>query len=137
MSPLHHIAIEVDERLIAAERTFWGILGYNSTRPQSSGSTPSHWLINSTGGAIHLLPIEVATVPELGHLALVDDQLERVGARLQSFGFSVRKLQPYLGADRLVTVSPSGHLIELMSKRVAVKAGPPTTTPERTKHDRP
>jgi hypothetical protein len=122
---IHHVTLEVDERLIAEEWRFWGVLGYYPTRPPSRAGGWVHWLVNTRARqAIELLPSPQPAQGERCHIAVVVGDFDRTLRRLAGDdAFEVRELADHLGCRRAWTMSPSGNMVKLMSRPVNVKSG--------------
>ena len=114
MPSIQHVSLEVDPDLVAGEVGFWELLGFERIEPPEGIGDSSVWL-GAGDQAVHLLAVEGPAVPEMGHLALVEPDLERVAEALSAAGFPVEAAAPHWGAERLKTASPTGHLVELMA----------------------
>jgi hypothetical protein len=64
---------------------------------------------------IHLILTDGATVPLLGHAALVADDFDADVAALCDAGFSVEDARELWGEPRTFLLAPGGHRIELMA----------------------
>jgi catechol 2,3-dioxygenase-like lactoylglutathione lyase family enzyme len=78
------------------------------------------WL-ERDGRQIHLIHTEGATVPALGHAAVVAADFEPTVAALRAAGFEVEDARELWGERRAFAIAPGGHRVELMA------APPPPT----------
>lgn len=132
---IHHVTYEVDKRLIAQELDFWAIVGFAPAafgpRRRSRRQPVIHWLIGGDHGhAIELLPVETPRVWHLGHVALSVPQRrwEITTDGLERCGFLVEDASDKYGGkfgQHAYAKSPTGHVIELFTNRMALKWGPP------------
>jgi catechol 2,3-dioxygenase-like lactoylglutathione lyase family enzyme len=116
---LQHVSLEVPPDQVEHTIEFWGLLGFQQTEPPEPIAPFVTWL-QRDGTQIHLLHNEAATVPPLGHAAVVVEDFDATVARLRETGFEVEDAQDLWGASRAFTIGPAGHRVELM-------AAPPTS----------
>ena len=77
---LQHVSIEIDPALVDDMVEFWRLLGFEPVdSPEALGGYVT-WL-ERQGTQIHLIHTEAATVPVLGHAAVVVDDHRHVAAR--------------------------------------------------------
>ena len=115
---LQHVSLEVPPDQIERTIEFWGLLGFESAEPPEPIAPFVTWL-QRDGTQIHLLHNEAATVPPLGHAAVVAEDFDAALKRLRDAGFEVEEAQDLWGASRAFALAPAGHRVELM-------ASPPT-----------
>ncbi len=110
---LQHVSIEVDPALVDEMVDFWGLLGFEPIdSPEALGGYVT-WL-GRQGTHIHLIHTEAATVPVLGHAAVVVDDHPGTVAALRAAGHEVQDARELWGAPRAFAVGPGGHRVELM-----------------------
>jgi hypothetical protein len=123
---LHHFTIEIDRRLLAEEKLFWGLLGYSETNALARNRPKCHWLVSRNAKqAVHLHPAESPCVPEYGHHAIVAEAFSDARRQLLAFGFDVQDVSQAWGHSRFYVASPSGHWVEVMSGYPGVIRGMP------------
>lgn len=110
---LHHVGIEVEPRDIERTTELWQLLGFELVEPPES-LREFTWL-EREGTQIHLMPTASPAVPARGHTAIVVADFERALADLREHGFEVELRRPHWGAPRALTLTPTGHRIELMA----------------------
>jgi catechol 2,3-dioxygenase-like lactoylglutathione lyase family enzyme len=110
---LHHVGIEVAPADIERTIELWQLLGFELVEPPASLSEFT-WL-ERNGMQIHLMPTESPAVPPRGHTAVVVADFDRTFTELAERGFEVEHRREHWGVPRAVTISPSGHRIELMA----------------------
>jgi hypothetical protein len=116
---LQHVSIEIDPGLVGDAVEFWQLLGFEPVdSPEPLGGYVT-WLEHQ-GTQIHLIHTEGATVPVLGHAAVVVDDHAATVAALVAAGHEVQPTRELWGAPRAFAISPGGHRVELM-------ASPPPT----------
>lgn len=115
---LQHVSIEVP--LADVERTIelWGLLGFDPVSPPGPLQGNVTWL-EREGTQIHLIHTDSATVPVLGHCAVVAPDFEQTMTALAGAGFEVEESRQLWGERRAFAIGPAGHRVELM------KAPPP------------
>ena len=111
---LHHVSIEVApdqaEDCIAA----WKLLGFNELSSPPEISDYVSWLERGTT-QIHLIHSEAATVPVLGHPAVVVDDFDATFSALEEAGHEVERHRELWGEPRAFVVIPGGHRVEFMA----------------------
>jgi hypothetical protein len=111
---LHHVALELEPAAIGRAREFWAELGFVEVEPPASLAGTATWL-ERAGTQVHLFHTERPTVPAKGHAAVVVPDFERAIAKLEDSGFEVERRTEHWGAPRAKTISPGGHVVELMA----------------------
>jgi catechol 2,3-dioxygenase-like lactoylglutathione lyase family enzyme len=116
---LQHVSIEVPPGEVERMVEFWVLLGFERSEAPEAIADFVTWLTRD-GTQIHLLHNEDATVPKLGHPAVVAEDFETAVERLREAGFEVEGTRELWGASRAFAIAPAGHRVELM-------ASPPPT----------
>jgi catechol 2,3-dioxygenase-like lactoylglutathione lyase family enzyme len=116
---LQHVSLEVPPDEAKRMVEFWGLLGFEQAEAPEPIAPYVTWL-QRRGTQIHLIHTDSATVPSLGHAAVVAEDFEATVARLRDAGFEVEQAQELWGANRAFAIGPGGHRVELM------EAPPPT-----------
>ena len=118
---LQHVSIEIAPDQAEAAVEFWGLLGFERVEsPEALGGYVT-WL-ERAGTHIHLIHTDAASVPVLGHAAVVVDDFQATFDRVADAGHEVSETRELWGARRAFAVSPGGHRVELMA------APPPPAT---------
>ncbi len=107
MTVLHHAGLEVRAEQVQACVAFWELLGWRQV-PQPAGITDGAWVARGDA-QIHLQVLEEPVAPAIGHVAIVDPDLETTTGRLAAAGFEVLERTQYWGARRIFTRCPAGH----------------------------
>jgi hypothetical protein len=92
---------------------FWGLLGFEHAEAPEPIAPYVTWL-QREGTQIHLIHTDAATVPSLGHAAVVADDFDATVSRLTEAGFDVEEAQDLWGARRSFAIGPGGHRVEVM-----------------------
>ena len=96
-----------------AAAEFWQLLGFTRIgAPQALGDNVV-WL-ERLGTQIHLILTEGASVPMLGHAAVVVDDFEAALERVRAGGHEAEESRQLWGARRAFAIAPGGHRVELM-----------------------
>jgi catechol 2,3-dioxygenase-like lactoylglutathione lyase family enzyme len=111
---LHHVSIEVDPARVEACVACWGLLGFEPVEAPEELREYVTWLERG-GTQIHLIQTEAATVPPLGHAAVVVDDFEATFAALEEAGHEPERHRELWGEPRAFVEMPSGHRVELMA----------------------
>jgi hypothetical protein len=112
---LHHVSIEVDPAQVEACVACWKILGFEPVEaPEALGGYVT-WL-EREGTQIHLIHSEAATVPALGHPAVVVEDFEAAFAALEAAGHEPERHRELWGEPRAFVTMPGGHRVELMAR---------------------
>lgn len=110
---IHHAGLEVPAAQLDACVAFWALLGWQRV-PQPAGIADGAWVARGAH-QIHLQVRGEPVAPRVGHVALVDPELDATTERLATAGFEVLERTQYWGARRVFTRCPAGHRVELMS----------------------
>jgi catechol 2,3-dioxygenase-like lactoylglutathione lyase family enzyme len=110
---LQHVSIEVPAEQIERTVEFWQLLGFAAVQAPQAIAEYVTWL-EREGTQIHLIPTEAATVPALGHAAVVVPDFEASLQRLAGGGFEVEESRQLWGKRRAFAIAPAGHRVELM-----------------------
>ena len=110
---LQHVSLEV--RPAEAERAvaFWKLLGFEHVEAPEPIASYVAWL-ERAGTQIHLIFSERATVPSLGHAAVVVDDFDHAIGELAGAGHQVEESRRLWDARRAFAIAPGGHRVELM-----------------------
>ena len=110
---LQHVSVEVAPA--DAERTveFWRVVGFTPVVPPEPLRGYVTWL-ERNGTQIHLIHTEQATVPQLGHTAVVVDDWAGTVEGVRAGGFELEEARDLWGARRAFAIAPGGHRVELM-----------------------
>ena len=119
---LHHVSLEVCPEHRARSAEFWTTLGFEAVPvpPEIAGYVS--WF-ERAGTQIHLIWTPSATVPALGHAAVVAPDFSATVQRLRHAGFEVEDARELWGEPRAFATAPGGHRVELM-------AAPPSAFPD-------
>ena len=111
---LHHVSLEVPPEEVERTVEFWELVGFEALTPPPEIAPFVSWLERG-GHQIHLIHTEEATVPTLGHPAVVAPDFDATVQRLRGGGFSVEAAQELWGEPRAFALAPAGHRVELMA----------------------
>jgi catechol 2,3-dioxygenase-like lactoylglutathione lyase family enzyme len=110
---LQHVSIEMPPDQVGAAVEFWRLLDFEPVEsPEPLGGYVT-W-VEHGGTQIHLIHTEAATVPVLGHVAVVVDDFEGALRRVGAAGHEVSETRDLWGARRAFAIGPGGHRVELM-----------------------
>jgi hypothetical protein len=110
---LQHVSIEIPPEAAGDEVAFWALLGFEPVEsPEALGGAIT-W-VERAGTQIHLIATEGATVPALGHPAVVVDDFAGTLERIAAAGHDVNESRELWGARRAFAIAPGGHRVELM-----------------------
>ncbi len=111
---LQHVSIEIPPDQVEATVEFWSLLGFERVdSPESLGGYVT-W-VERAGTQIHLIHTEEASVPVLGHAAVVVDDFAAALERVAAAGHEVAETRELWGARRAFAIAPAGHRVELMA----------------------
>lgn len=111
---LQHVSLEVPQDQVARTIEFWVLLGFaQDTAPEPIAPYVT-WLARE-GTQIHLIHTDEATVPPLGHAAVIAPDFEASVKRLREAEFEVTDARELWGARRAFAIAPAGHRVELMA----------------------
>jgi hypothetical protein len=111
---LQHVSIEVPQDQVARTIEFWGLLGFEQEAAPEPIAPYVTWLARE-GTQIHLIHTDEATVPPLGHAAVVAPDFEESVKALREADFEVEDARELWGASRAFAIAPAGHRVELMA----------------------
>jgi catechol 2,3-dioxygenase-like lactoylglutathione lyase family enzyme len=117
---LHHVSLEVPNADVERTVEFWELLGFKRL-PAPEPIVPYVTWLERGASQIHLIHTDEATVPQLGHPAIVAEDFQRTLESLAEAGFEVSEARELWGERRAFALTPSGHRVELM-------AAPPAPT---------
>jgi catechol 2,3-dioxygenase-like lactoylglutathione lyase family enzyme len=112
---LQHVSLEVPAPEGEASVEFWGLLGFERVEAPAEIGDYVRWVARA-GTQVHLILTDPdsATVPALGHCAVVVDDFEAAFAALRGAGHEVEEGRRLWGARRAFAIAPGGHRVELM-----------------------
>ena len=111
---LQHVSLEIAPDQAEPAVEFWALLGFE--RVESPEALGGHVTWVERGGTqIHLIHTEAASVPALGHTAVVVDDFDAAVQRVAAAGHEVEETRELWGARRAFAISPGGHRVELMA----------------------
>jgi hypothetical protein len=111
---LQHVSIEVLPADVADAIGFWRLLRFEHVDAPEPLADHVTWLERG-GTQIHMIHTDAATVPVLGHAAVVVDDFEAALAGLSDAGHRVEETRELWGARRAFAIAPGGHRVELMA----------------------
>jgi hypothetical protein len=111
---LHHVSLEVLPGDRARSAEFWAALGFEAIPAPPEVAEYVSWFERS-GTQIHLIHTPSATIPTLGHPAVVTPDFSATVERLREAGFEVEEARELWGEPRAFAVAPGGHRVELMA----------------------
>jgi catechol 2,3-dioxygenase-like lactoylglutathione lyase family enzyme len=112
---LQHVSLEVPAPDAEACAEFWERLGFARVDAPDEIADYVIW-VEREGTQVHLILTDPAhaTVPKLGHAAVVVEDFDHTVGELAAAGHEVDESRRLWGARRAFTVGPSGHRVELM-----------------------
>ncbi|HEU5141780.1 MAG TPA: hypothetical protein VFU04_01350 [Solirubrobacterales bacterium] len=111
---LHHVSLEVRPEHVEACAACWELLGFARIEaPEALGGYVT-WL-EREGTQIHLIQSEAATVPQLGHPAVVVADFEATFAALERAGHSPERHRELWDEPRAFVTMPGGQKVEFMA----------------------
>ena len=111
---LHHVSLEVAPADADRFADLLPAIGWEPVSAPGALGDAVDWY-ERRGTQIHLIRTEGATVPALGHPALVVDDFAAAMEELRSRGFEVEEARELWGERRAFVIAPGGHRIELMA----------------------
>lgn len=111
---LHHVSLEVAPDDVARTVEFWEQLGFAKVEAPPEIAPYVTW-VERGRNQVHLIHTEAATVPALGHAAVVASDYRDAIARLRDRGFEVEESRELWGEPRAFAIAPGGHRVELMA----------------------
>src|SRR3954462_5663940 len=111
---LHHTAIETEPDVRQPLVDFFGLLGFEEVEVPEGLRGVSRW-VERDGRQIHLLFVdENATVPLIGHVAVIAEDYDAALARLRAAGFDPAPTDEHWGSPRCFVRASGGHVVEVM-----------------------
>jgi len=110
---LQHVSIEVAPDELGACADFWELLGFRRVPAPEALGDRFVW-VERAGTQIHLIGTEEASVPALGHAAVVAEDFDAALDRVRAAGHHAEEVRELWGARRAVAIAPGGHRVELM-----------------------
>jgi catechol 2,3-dioxygenase-like lactoylglutathione lyase family enzyme len=111
---LHHVSLEVPNADVERSVEFWEALGFRRLPAPAEIAQFVTWLERETN-QIHLIHTDAATVPTLGHPAVVASNFDATVECLREAGFEVEPAPELWGEPRAFAIAPAGHRVELMA----------------------
>lgn len=111
---LHHVSLEVHPSDVEACVACWRLLGFRPVEAPAELGDHVTWL-ERTGTQIHLIHHEAATVPQLGHPAVVVEDFEAAFAALERAGHAPERHRELWGEPRAFVTMPGGQKVEFMT----------------------
>lgn len=111
---LHHVSIEVEPDQVAACSECLQLLGFEPVAVPAALGENFTWL-ERKATQVHLIHTEHATVPVLGHPAVVVDDFEGTFAALEAAGHGPERHRELWGEPRAFVTLPGGHRVEFMA----------------------
>jgi Glyoxalase/Bleomycin resistance protein/Dioxygenase superfamily len=111
---LHHVSIEIEPDQVEACAACWQLLGFEPVEVPPALGEGFTWL-ERKGTQIHLIHTEAATIPAIGHPAVVVDDFEAAFAALEAAGHAPERHRELWGEPRAFVTMPGGHRVELMA----------------------
>lgn len=111
---LHHVSLEVAPEGGDRFTELLEALGFAPVQAPAELGDAVRWF-ERDGTQIHLMLTDSATVPLLGHAAVVVDDFAGVLQRLTDAGFEVAEARALWGEQRAFVIAPGEHRIELMA----------------------
>ena len=87
---LQHVSIEIPSAEAEHTVEFWALLGFTRIEPPEALAGYVTWL-EREGTQIHLIHTDEASVPALGHVAVVASDFQRAFDRIAAAGFEVEE----------------------------------------------
>jgi catechol 2,3-dioxygenase-like lactoylglutathione lyase family enzyme len=112
---LQHVSIEVPPAEVEATIGFWELIGFEQVEAPEALAGNVTWL-ERLGTQIHLIHTDAASIPVLGHAAVVVADFDQALGALQEAGHEVAETRELWGARRAFAVGPGGHRVELMAQ---------------------
>ena len=119
---LQHVSLEVLPSDRARSAEFWTALGFKAIKAPPEIAEYVSWF-ERAGTQIHLIHTPSATVPTLGHAAVVAPDFRATVGRLREAGFEVSEARELWGEARAFAIAPAGHRVEVMAAPPGAGAG--------------
>jgi len=117
---LHHVSIELPTEALEACTEFFALLGFRRVESPEPLGGSIVW-VERAATQIHLIGTEGASVPALGHPAVVVEDFEATLERVRAAGHEAQESRELWGSRRAFAIAPGGHRVEMM------EAPPPAT----------
>lgn len=111
---LHHVSIEVEPDQVDACARCLQLLGFEPVEVPAALGRNFTWLEHK-GTQIHLIHTEHATVPVIGHPAVVVEDFEATFAALEAAGHAPERHRELWEEPRAFVTLPGGHRVEFMA----------------------
>lgn len=111
---LHHVSLEVRPEDVEGCVACWRLLGFEPVEAPGPLRGYVTWL-EREGTQIHLIEGEAATVPPLGHPAVVVADFEATFAALERAGHAPERHRELWGEPRAFVTMPGGQRVEFMA----------------------
>jgi catechol 2,3-dioxygenase-like lactoylglutathione lyase family enzyme len=111
---LHHVSLEVKPDDVERSVEFFGLLGFERV-PAPEPIAPFVTWLERGDHQIHFIHNPEATVPQLGHPAVVAPEFDATVSRVRDAGFEVDSADELWGEPRAFAVMPGGQRVELMA----------------------
>jgi hypothetical protein len=110
---VHHVSLEVQPSDADRVIEMFELLGFTQLPEPEVFQGNVKWLESGTT-QVHLILSEAATVPILGHVAVVTPEFDSTDASLREARFEVEEHQQLWGARRNFVVGPGNLRVEFM-----------------------
>lgn len=110
---LHHVSLEVEPERVEDCVACWRLLGFEPVAAPAALGDDVTWL-ERAGTQVHLIHVEGATAPRLGHAAVVVEDFEATFAALEADGRRPERRRRLWGQPR-ASVEAGGHRVEFMA----------------------
>ncbi|HEX9967441.1 MAG TPA: hypothetical protein VGB06_05810 [Solirubrobacterales bacterium] len=111
---LHHVSLEVRPEHLDGCADCWRLLGFEPVEAPAELGGHVTWL-ERAGTQIHLIPTDAASVPELGHPAVVVADFEGTFAAVERAGHAPERHRELWGEPRAFVTMPGGQKVEFMA----------------------
>ena len=111
---LHHVSLEVEPGQAEACAACWQLLSFETVAAPAALGEHVIWL-ERAGTQIHLIQTEAATVPQLGHPAVVVDDFDATFAALEAAGHAPERHRELWDQPRAFVTMPGGQRVEFMA----------------------
>ena len=103
---LQHVSIEIPPGEVERAVEFWSLLGFETVEsPEPLGGYVT-W-VERAGTQVHLIHTEAATVPQLGHCAVVVDDFQATFDRVAGAGHEVEEARRLWGRGERLRSRPA------------------------------
>jgi hypothetical protein len=119
---LHHASLEVPPEEVENAVAFWRLLGFETVEAPPELRDYVSWLERGAT-QIHLIHVEGASGPPVGHAAVVVEDFETTFAALEAAGHEPERHRELWGEPRAFAKMPGGHRVELMAAPPPSRSG--------------